>query len=190
MKRLLSILALVSCTTQLAFSQVKGQLAALEDIGEGSVFQRYLGYSDDGEKYTWEAMDKCDLKFINNVNNKFSTFQLNKHEGENMLINCGFGYIKPDHYTEPSMFYSKDHGLAYIYIDGLLYCLKKIKNPSNINNIEYDAVFVLREPKKGEHLSGKAAVKELKNRDHAAVIKKYLSEMKAVQENATANFTD
>lgn len=190
MKKLFTIIALAVCSLQPTFGQVKGQLEELEAIGEGSVFQAYFTIVKDGDKYSGDPKYKYDLKFVNNVNNKFSTFQLNEHGKDEMMINRGFGWVFPNHYTQPSMFYSKDHRLAYIYLDGLLYCIKNVKDPKNIQNFDFDCIFVLKTPAKGEHTSGKAAVKELKNRNHEEVIKKYLNDMVAVQEKATANFTD
>lgn len=190
MKKLFATIALIACSIQITFAQVKGQLTSLEELGEGSVFKQYWGITKEGNTYSAQASQQCELKFVNNVNNKLSAFELNKEGKNENLINCGFGFLKPNHYTEPSLFHSKTHGLAYVYINGLLYCIQKVSNPLAVETIILEKVYVLMKPAKGEHTSGKAALKELKNRNHEEAIKNYLNEMKAVQEKATANFTD
>ncbi len=168
----------------------KGQLTALQEIGDGSVFKKYWGITKEGDTYSSNASSEmCQIKFENNVNGKFSTFVLNKEGTNTVLINSGFGFLKPNHYTEPSAFHSNRHNLAYVYIDGLLYALKGIRDPKNITTFKIEEIFALSKPAKGEHTSGKAAAKEIKNRNHDAVLEKYFKDMKAVQDNATANFT-
>lgn len=188
-KLFLAFAILFACQ-QTTFSQTKGQLTCLQELGEGSVFKQYYGITKNGDTYSGEAAQQCELKFINNINNKLSAFQLNKEGKDEVLINCGFGFLKPNHYTEPSLFHSKTHSMAYVYINGLLYCIKKVSDPLTVQNIEFEKIYVLIKPAKGEHTSGKAALKELKNRNHEEAIKQYLNEMKAIQEKATANFTD
>ncbi len=190
MKKLFAAIALIACSIQITLAQVKGQLTSLEELGEGSVLKQYWGITKEGNTYSAQASQQCELKFVNNVNNKLSAFQLNKEGKNEVLINCGFGFLKPNHYTEPSLFHSKTHGLAYVYINGLLYCIQKVSNPLAVESIVLENVYVLMKPAKGEHTSGKAALKELKTRNHEAVIMQYLNDMKAVQETATANFTD
>ncbi len=184
----LTIITIIS-TFQFAFSQTKNQHTLLQEIGEGSVFKQYYGIEKNGSSYSAQANILCEIKFENNINNKLSVFSLNKEGTETVLINSGFGFLKPNHYTEPSVLHSKNHKLAYIYIDGLLYGLKSVPNPNNVENIVFENIYVLMKPSKGEHTSGKVATKALKTRDHEAVIKQYLSEMKAIQEKATANFS-
>lgn len=190
MKKLLVALTLIVSSFQVTLAQVKGQLTSLEELGEGSVFKQYYGITKEGDKYSAQASQQCELKFVNNVNDKLSAFQLNKEGKNEVLINCGFGFLKPNHYTEPSLFHSKQHGMAYVYINGLLYCIQKVSDPLAVQNIVLENVYVLMKPAKGEHTSGKSALKELKTRNHEEAIKQYLNDMKSVQEKATANFSD
>lgn len=184
----LIVITIVS-SFQLAFSQAKNQHTLLQEIGEGSVFKQYYGIEKNGSTYSAQANILCDIKFENNINNKLSVFNLTKEGTKEVLINSGFGFLKPNHYTEPSLLHSKNHKLAYIYLDGLLYGLKSVPNPNNVENIVFQNIYVLMKPANGEHTSGKAATKALKTRDHEAAIKQYLNEMKAIQEKATANFS-
>lgn len=188
-RRIALIIITIISSFQFAFSQTKNQHTLLQEIGEGSVFKTYYGIVKEGNKYSAQGGSECEIKFENNINNKFSVFKLTKVGTTEVLINCGFGFLKPNHYTEPSVIHSKSHKLAYIYIDGLLYGLKSVPNPNNIENIVIENIYVLMKPAKGEHTSGKVAAKAIKTRDHEAVIKQYLSEMKSIQEKATANFS-
>jgi len=174
---------------QFAFGQTKNQHTLLQEIGEGSVFKQYYGIEKNGSSYSGQANIMCEIKFENNINNKLSVFSLNKEGTKDVLINSGFGFLKPNHYTEPSLLHSKSHKLAYIYIDGLLYGLKSVPDPNNVQSVVFENIYVLMKPAQGEHTSGKVAIKALKTRDHEAVIKQYLIEMKGIQENATANFS-
>lgn len=185
---LLTLIAIVSAF-QITFSQPKNQHTLLQEIGDGSVFKQYYGIEKNGSKYSAQANILCDIKFENNIHNKLSVFKLTKEGTNEVLINSGFGFLKPNHYTEPSCLHSKSHRLVYIYIDGLLYGLKSVPDPNKIENIVFENIYALMKPAKGEHTSGKDAAKALKTRDHEAVIKQYLSDMKVIQETATANFS-
>jgi hypothetical protein len=170
-------------------AQTKGQLTALQEIGENSAFREYWGIEKKGDSWSAEAGSDCYIKFVNNIHSKLSAFTLKNAKSNSELINSGFGFIKPNHYTEPSVFHSDRHNLAYVYINGLLYALKNVRDPGNISAFAIEKIYVLMKPEKGEHTSGRTAIKELKGRDHEAVIRQYLSDMKAVQETATAGFT-
>ncbi|MBL7912617.1 MAG: hypothetical protein JNJ41_16265 [Bacteroidia bacterium] len=182
-------LIIILCSFQFGYSQVKNQHTLLQEIGDGSVFKEYYGITKEGDSYSGQANADVDIKFVNNIHNKLSAFELNKEGKKEVLINCGFGFLKPNHYTEPSLIYSKTHRLAYVYIDGLLYTLKNVSDANNVAKIELGNIYVLMKPMKGDHISGKAAIKQLKKGDHDAIIKKYLSDMKVVQDAATKSFS-
>ena len=48
----------------------------------------------------------------------------------------------------------------------------------------------MKPAKETSDMNGKLAKKDMKTRDHEAVIKQYLADMKTIQETATGNFTD
>lgn len=187
--KILFTLIIAVCSFHFVYSQSKNQHTLLQEIGDGSIFKEYYGITKEGNTYSGQPNIQVEIKFENNIHNKLSVFKLNKEGKDEVLINSGFGFLKPNHYTEPSLIYSKTHQLAYVYIDGLLYTLKNVSDANNIVNITLGNIFVLIKPSKGEHTSGKVAIKALKNRDHEAVIKQYLTEMKVIQETATANFS-
>lgn len=180
---------IITSSFQVLFGQAKNQHTLLLEIGDGSVFQQYYGITKEGDTYSGQANIMCVMKFENNIYNKFSVFKLNKEGKDEVLINSGFGFLSPNHYTEPSLIYSKKHKLAYLYLDGYLYALKNISDANNVQSFTIDNIYVLMKPASGTHNSGKAAAKELKKRNHEAVIKSYLREMKGIQEKETANFT-
>lgn len=172
-------------------AQAQDQHSALRAIGEGSVFKNFWGISTSGGATTGQASSyQYELKFENNVLDKMSTFVMNKVGTDEAKINSGFGYLEPNHYTKPSVIYNEDNYLGYVYIDGIMYALKGIKDPQNITSFKIDEIYVLMKAAQGEHTSGKVALKEMKSRDHEAVIKQYLADMKKTQENATANFSE
>lgn len=121
---------------------------------------------------------------------KVNAFVLTIPGKENYDVSAGFGWLEPNHHTQPSVFHSTSHKTAYVFIDGILYKLENVKDPNNITTFLLESFFILTKPSTGTHKSKKELVKEIKTRDHVAAIRTYLAEMKEVQEKATANFTD
>jgi len=183
---ILGILIAVSSST--SFSQ--GQLDALKAIGEGSQFRGYWGVTTEKGVTTGQIGQDLELKFKNNVVEKMSSFTLNTPGTDSYFPNDGFGWLEPNHLTQPSLEHSDRHNIGYAYIDGIIYVLENVKDPKKITTFKMEKFYLLMKPAEGEHKSGKVLIKEMKTRDHIGVIKAYLIEMIAVQEKATANFTD
>ncbi|HRE75218.1 MAG TPA: hypothetical protein PK798_10800 [Flavobacteriales bacterium] len=186
--RLFSAFALVISTGNVQ-SQAVDQFTALQSIGEGSVFQSYWGLQFEGGK-TSGQLDKTkrELKFELDVPERGNAFKMVDQVTKKEEINSGFGWLEGNHLTKPSLYSGNQH--AFAYINGLMYYLKGIKDPQNITSFQIERIYVLMTPIKGDHLSGKNAVKEMKTRDHEAVLKKYFSDMKVIQQQATENFTE
>ena len=141
-KKLLAALLLITGSFYQSSGQNKGQLTALGEIGDGSVFQKYWGIEKKGDSYSGNAASsKSEIKFENNIHGKFYTFVLNKAGTNDLVINGGFGFLKPNHYTEPSAFHSDRHNYAYVYIDGLLYTLKEVRDPQNISTFKLEEIY-------------------------------------------------
>ena len=168
------------------------QKSALHSIGEGSLFKGYWGLEMAGGKTSGQARSsQYELKLENDIPDRDYAFVLNKAGSSSAKINSGFGYLEPNHHTKASAFGVQNKKTAYVYINGILYFLTGATDPTNITSIEIDELYVLMNSANGSNdLSGKNALKEMKTRDHVATIQTYLSEMKAIQEAATANFTD
>lgn len=172
-----------------AFAQAIDQFTALQSIGEGSVFQSYWGLTVTPGK-TSGQLDKTkrELKFEMDIPERGNAFMMVDQNTKKMEINCGFGFLEGNHLTKPSLYFYSNH--AFAYLDGLMYYLKGIKDPNNISSFEIARIYVLMSPTKGVHTSGKAAIKEMKTRDHVTALKNYFKEMKSIQEKATENFTE
>lgn len=191
MKNTMKSILVVALTLVCSFTSFsQGQLDALKAIGEGSQFRGYWGVTTENGITTAQVSNDSELKFTKNVVDKMSAFELNKPGKTDNLINSGFGFLEPNHLTQPSVFHSDRHNMAYVYIDGILYLLENVKDPKNITSFKMEKFYLLMKPAIGEHKSGKVLIKEMKTRDHMATIKSYLTEMISVQEKATANFTD
>ena len=205
---------LLSIITLLAFglganAQVKGQLDILRELGEGIEFKAYYGiFKGDDGKYKGTPYKAIRvLQFENNMHNKLSGFSFkHKETGET----SGYYANLPNHYTQPSVIYYDGQRRAWLYIDGLFYVLERVKDPNAINyiNIEYILVPVkvmaAEDTAKKKKLTmkeriaaaklmmtetGPAVPKEIAEKDHVAIIKKYLADMKPIQEKATAVFS-
>ena len=170
-------------------AQAVDQFTALESIGEGSIFRSYWGITTENGSTTGQASDNYELKFEKDVPTRGDAFQMVAPGTDTKKINSSFGFLEANHLTKPSFFYD-NNAVAYIYINGLLYKLIKVMDPNNITSFEIDDLYTLMKPVKGTDLSGKLAMKEMKTRDHKAVILQYLSDMKVIQETATSNYTD
>lgn len=183
-------MALFTCINLSGLAQAVDQFTALQSIGEGSVFRPFWGIQMSNGTTTGEADSPLELKFEMGVPDRGDAFELIHQSSKETVINCGFGWLEGNHLTKPSIYFSSTHSLGYVFINGMMYQLKGIKDPTNITSFNIEKIYVLMEAKKGEHLSGKAALKEMKTRNHEETIKQYLSEMKAIQEKATEQFTD
>ena len=173
-------------------SAQQDQKSALAAIGNGSLFKGYWGISMAGGKTSGQARStQYELKLENNIPDRDYDFVLNNQGSTSAKINSGFGYLEPNHHTKASAFGIQNKKNAYVYLNGILYFLKNVSDPANIETIEIEEMYVLMKTANDtDHLSGKDALKEMKSRDHVAVLKSYLSDMKAIQETATSNFTD
>ena len=189
----------------------KGQLDVVKELGEGTVFKEYRIWKED-DKYTGDPYDaKKTLKFTYNKLEKLTAFSMMDETTGEESINHGFGHLVPNHYTEPSVFHMEGYNFAYLYIDGLFYWLKNVSDPNNISSYKITGIYIAEggEKKEGTETGEKkkmtmkekiAAAKakmasggvpsSVTEKDHDAIIKKYLVDMKSVQEKATANFTD
>jgi len=210
-KLLLSIIAIAAFGFG-ANAQVKGQLDVLKELGEGTEFKAYWSITkeDDG-KYIGEPYKAIRvLKFAKNMHGKLSGFSMFDKETGKTIINRSFMYLEPNHYTEPSVFHSTDTRKVWLCIDGLFYMLEKVKDPNNISNIIIEYILVPEVAKDTEDTAEKKKLtlkekvaaakaklaessvgipKEIADRDHIAIIKKYLADMKPIQEKATASFS-
>lgn len=172
-------------------AQAVDQLSIIQSIGEGSIFNKYWGIAIENGTTTGQmSSSKAELAFVKNVLDKTSAFEFVEPGTDKTLINSGFGFLEPNHMTKPSVFHSDRHNQAYVMINGLMYSLLKVKDPQNITSFTIDEIYVLSKATSGDQLSGKLATKEMKTRNHEEVLKTYFSEMKKVQEAATANFTE
>ncbi len=192
-KGLIAIFTLIS----MSFSAQQGQLEALQEIGNGTELKAYYAIKKEGDKYTAAPLDsKYKMEFVNNMHDKLSTFKLVYADDGKMVINSGFGWIFPNHYTQPSMFVS-DNGYAYLYLNEILYGLKGVKSADNFNIEKIYISAAKKEPAKKMTMKEKlAALKAgvatpaiITDRDHHTIIKEYLNAMLPIQKEATANFT-
>lgn len=212
------ILAFTLLISTLNLFAQKDLHSQLMEIGEGQVYKAYWGISKTDGKYSGEAFStKYKIKFEQDIVGNLSAFKGIKEEGTDEKTNSGFGWLKPNHYTKPSMYWSDRHAMGYVFIDGLIYCLEDVKDPLNVTDFTIDEIWVpvlapgtkgeeetkSEEPKKKVSMKEKMAnlkkslaeasggtPKEIADKDHEAIIKKYLNDMVAIQKEATANFTD
>lgn len=191
MKKIFITLSIIiaSAIVNKANAQAVDQFTALESIGEGSIFRSYWGITTENGSTTGQASDNYELKFEKDVPTRGDAFLMVAPGTDTKKINSSFGFLEANHLTKPSFFYD-NNTVAYIYINGLLYKLIKVKDPNNVTSFEIDDLYTLMKPVKGTDLSGKLAMKEMKTRDHKAVILQYLADMKVIQETATSNYTD
>jgi hypothetical protein len=172
-----------------AIAQPIDQFTALEGIGEGSIFKCFWGIAGSPGATTGEAYSaQYELKWERDVPHRGDAPMMCEAGTDNAKINSGFGWLEGNHHTKPSAFSGQGH--TYVYINGLLYYLTGVKDAKNITSFKIEQIYVLMKPVAGTDLSGKEAQKEMKTRDHEAAIKQYLSDMKGVQDAATASFTD
>lgn len=207
---------LLSIITIVAFgfganAQVKGQLDILRELGEGTEFKEYYGIfkGDDGKWKGTPYKAISILKFEYNMHEKLSAFSMIDKETGKKSIYKSYGYMLPNHYTEPSMFHIEGPNKGFLYIDGLFYSLEGVKDPNAVSKIKIE--FILIPEKKKEEDTGKkkkltmkermaaakammketgpTVPKEIADKDHIAIITKYLADMKPIQEKATASFS-
>jgi len=190
MKKIFTALSIIiaSANANNVNAQAVDQFTALESIGEGSLLRYYWGITIENGTTTGQASDNYELKFEKDIPTRGDAFELVNPGTDKAKINSSFGFLEANHLTKPSAYFND--AVAYVYINGLLYKLINIKDPNNITSFKIDAIYTLMKPIQGVDLSGKLAIKEMKTRDHQAVIKQYLAEMMTIQETATANFTD
>lgn len=193
MKNFKSILFCLITLAISGFSSAQqDQVSALEAIGNGSTFKGYWGVEITGGKTSGQARSyQFELQMENDVPDRGDAFMLNKEGTTSAKINSGFGYLEANHHTKPSAFRIQNKKSIYVYINGILYFLENASDPTNLENLKIDELFVLMNAANTtEDLSGKAALKDMKIRDHIGVIKKYLTDMIVIQADATSNFTD
>lgn len=195
-KGIIAIFTLIS----MSISAQQNQLDALRDFGEGSEFKAYYAIKKAGDKYTAAALDsKYKLEFINNMHDKLSTFQLVYADDGKVVINSGFGWIFPNHYTKPSLFVA-DNGTAYLALEGVLYSLKGLKSAEKTDDFTIEKIYISTAKKEAakkmsmkEKLAalkaGASLPSEISDRDHHAIIKDYLASMLPIQKEATTKFT-
>lgn len=212
MKKIVLILAGL-CSLSV-FSQ-ESQLTKLSAIDSSTIYHIYRVYEKEGKLHGSKSETKYQVKKENNMHNKLSTFYFAKEGTDNKDVNMGFGWLLPNHYTTPSVFYSSRHKRGYVFINEVCYGLKI----ADINTPESFVIEYIFSPlkkkveKKEEANSSKkmtmkermAAAKEkikeavaegegglpksLSEVNHKAIVKDYLIKMKQVQTKATANFS-
>jgi len=189
----LVILSIISFSNVNA--QVKGQLDVLRELGEGTEFKEYYSiYKGDDGKWKGTPYKAISvLKFEYNMHDKLSAFSMIDKETNKVSIYKSYGYMLPNHYTDPSMFHIEGPNKAFLYIDGLFYSLEGVKDPNAVSKIKIE--FILIPEKKKEEDTGekkkltmkekiaaaKAAMtadgpvvpKEISEKDHIAIIEKY-----------------
>lgn len=192
-------------------AQVKGQLDVLRELGEGMEFKEYYSiYEGDDGKWKGTAYKAISiLKFEYNMHNKLSAFSMIDKETGEKSIYKSYGYMLPNHYTEPSIFHIAGPNKGFLYVDGLFYSLEYVKDPNAVTKINIE--FILIPEKKKEEDTGEkkkltmkekiaaakammtetesTTPKEIADKDHIAIIEKYLADMKPIQEKATASFS-
>jgi hypothetical protein len=192
-----------------SFAQTKGQLDVLTEIGEGTLFKKYDIYKKEGNWTGRSYETKYETKFVRNMHGKLSAFYMATEGTDKKNVNVGFGWLEPNHYTQPSVFHAPDHKYAYVYLDGLFYGMSKVNDPLNVDNFKLEHVYIpqnaggkapAEEGKKKMTMKEKLAATKAKmkaggipaaitGKDHEAIIKKYIADMKPVQDKATSNFT-
>lgn len=207
---ILSLLLIFVCGSSLAQQDQLTQLKAFE---EGKLFKVYYGVEKTETGYTASALStKYSIKYEYDIVENLSAFEGLSEESGKSMINACFGWLKPNHYTKPSMFHSDSHNKGYIIYDGLIYFISGVKDPLNITDFEIDNIWVpvkSKEDKNDENAESKKKVsmkekmaalkagltegagapKEIKDKDHYALLKKYIADMKPIQAKATENFT-
>src|SRR5690606_73840 len=134
-----------------------------ESIGEGSVFDWYYLVSTTNGVTSGPFDATYTLKFEKDVPTRGDAFKMYKEGATSTKINSGFGFLEANHLTKPSVFFSNTD--AYVYINGILYKIKNIKDPENITSFKISDILVLMKPaKETTDLTGKLAKKDMKSR--------------------------
>lgn len=198
---------LFSLCTLLSFGQAESQFKTLENLGEGAIFTEYWSIQKAEGKFSGtKKSDKQELKLENNMHGKLSSFFLTDIGSDKPDANMGFGWLEPNHYSEPSTFHSSRHSKAYTILNGVFYGLSGVEDPNNITDFTIKYMFVADaknteggEKKKLSLKEKMAALKamskaggfpiDLQDKDHYALLKAYFAEMKVKQKKATANFS-
>lgn len=185
-----ALLILLSFSSSLLNAQSTDQFTALNAIGEGSVFKCFWGIATSNGATTGEAYStQYELKWERGVPHRGDAIRMCEAGTDKDKINSGFGWLEGNHHTKPSAFSGQGH--TYAYVNGLLYYLKNVADARSITSFQIEQIYVLMKPTQvTTDLNGKTALKEMKSRDHEATLKQYFSEMKTIQDEATANFTD
>lgn len=186
----IGLLCLMGLSSLTLHAQSVDQFTALEGIGEGSVFKLYWGIASSNGATTGEGYStQYELKWERDVPHRGTAIRMCEVGTDKERINSGFGWLEGNHHTKPSVFSGNQN--TYVYINGLMYNLKNISDPNAISSFKIEEIYVLMKPAKTTtDLNGKVAVKEMKTRDHEAVLKQYFADMKTIQDEATAKFTD
>jgi hypothetical protein len=199
--------AVVIATSVGATAQT-GQLDQIKDIPESTLWKAYYITSVAGGKTTVSAYDtKYQMQHVNNIHGKLSAFNMVKEGTSDFSVNYGFGWLEPNHYTQPSMFVAENNDMAWLYLDGILYGLEDVDSFDQ-TDITVKYIYIPLDDKKSEEGGEKkktslkekmAAAKnymktagipaKVTDTDHEKVVEDYLKSMVPVQQEATAAFS-
>lgn len=203
-KMMLSIWAVFAGLSLIQAQNATNQFELLKQYGEGAEFKQFYGVrkGDDGYEAAAKPGNAEKLVFEQNAIGQFYAFKLVDVETEKFMPNGGFGWLVPNHHTQPSAFWARNNeSLALLFVDGLLYRLKGVEDINNITSFTIDDIYIpkakekkkmsLKEKMKAakEALAHSGLPREIWAIDHEKVIKDYLVKMKPIQKQATANFT-
>jgi len=192
----------------------EGQLAHLNSVSEELTHERYRTNLSDGKLTGSKSTTIYQIEIEKNIHNKVKAFSFVNEGTSNKDVNAGFSWLEPNHYTQPSLFYSYRHKMGYLYLNNIYYGLK-ISDIEKPENFKIEAIYIPKTAKpgtekkaEGEKLSLKekmaAAKQKIKDEiaaaegglpasinqiDHQKTITDYLVAMKEIQAKATANFS-
>lgn len=189
----------------------ESQLNHLNSVSEELTHERYRTNLSDGTLKGSKSTTIYQIELEKNIHNKVKAFSFVTEGTSNKDVNAGFGWLEPNHYTHPSVFYSYRHKMGYLFLNNIYYGLK-ISDIENPENFKIEVIYVPKQKavksEEGQKLTLKekmaAAKQKLKDEiaasegglpasinqiNHQETITAYLLAMKKIQANATANFS-
>lgn len=190
MKKTIGLLFVIYITVFNSTAQID-QLTALKNIPEKTEFvECSIDWASDGKMIVYpKSMPKI-LSYKNNDIGETASFYLNQNYIANKEAEPA--QPRPNHPMKPSLFYSTFTGVGKVIMGSMIYEFKRNKLENILDgNFKIAAIYEVKSEDKKElkmQLKGKST--NLTTIDHNKVLKEYFSEMKKVQENASANMSD
>jgi hypothetical protein len=191
-----------------------GQLEHFNSVSEEVTHEKFRTSVSDEKVTGSKATTIYQIEVEKNIHDKVKAFSFVDEGTSDRDVNAGFSWLEPNHYTQPSLFYSYRHKMGYLYLNNIYYGLK-ISDIENPEDFKIEAIYIPKTAKpvkgnkaEGEKLSLKEKMATAKQKikdelaaaegglpasinqiDHQKTITDYLVAMKKVQATATANFS-